>query len=177
MSYNNIEGETVTKKKNESKISIADQEWRNIFNDFNIIEEIETKGKYEIDSKVIKKYREPRLMAKWDYTDSLPQIFKETKINILPISRSSYSLGQFLLYEKLPEDIDTVTDITIIHLDDFETINIKNISSEATAINILQLSGILEDFLKLPEKEKFHNTFNGRMSSGEFDFKVNTIKK
>ena len=82
-------------------------------------------------------------MAKWDYTDSLPQIFKETKINILPISRSSYSLGQFLLYEKLPEDIDTVTDITIIHLDDFETINIKNISSEATAINILQLSGIL----------------------------------
>lgn len=176
MSYNNIEGETVTKKKNESKISIADQEWRNIFNDFNIIEEIETKGKYEIDSKVIKKYREPRLMAKWDYTDSLPQIFKETKINILPISRSSYSLGQFLLYEKLPEDIDTVTDITTIHLDDFETINIKNVSSEATAINILQLSGILEDFLKLPEKEKFHNTFNGRMSSGEFDFKVNTIK-
>lgn len=176
MSYNNIEGKTVTKKKNESKTSIPDQEWRNIFNDFNIIEEIERKGKYEIDSEVIKKYREPRLMAKWDYTDSLPVIFKETKINILPISRGTYLLGQFLLYEKFPEDIDTVTDITTIHLDDFETINIKNISSEATAINILQLSGILEDFLKLPEKERLHNTFNGRMSSGEFDFKVNTIK-
>lgn len=167
---------TNKKKKSQSKPNISDQAWRKIFNDYKIIEAIDKNEKYKIDSKVIKKYREPRLMAKWDYTESLPQIFKETKINMLPISRSSYLLGQFLLYEKFPEDIDTVTDITTIQLQNFETIDKTNISSEATAINILQLSGILEDFLQLPKGERLHGTFNGRMSSGKFDFIVNTVK-
>ena len=42
-------------------------------------------------------------MAKWDSSDALPELFRKNKINILPDSRSSYVLGDFILYQKLPE--------------------------------------------------------------------------
>lgn len=151
----------------------ANDAWKALIDKYNIIEEIKLNGCYHIKASQIKEFKEPRLMAKWDSTDSLPKILRENKINILPDSRSSYVLSDFILYQEIPELDEHVTQMTHVELPNFESIDISNISSEANAINILLLTGILDDFLDTNDNVA---TFNGRMSTGEFDFVVNTFR-
>lgn len=114
-------------------------------------------------------------MAKWDSSEQLPASLKNNNINILPNSRSSYVLGDFLLYEKIPELVEHVKNMPSVSLPELQTVDKNNITSEANAINILQLSGILEDFLEIEEEDTLYATFDGRMSSGSFSFMVKTI--
>ena len=95
----------------------------------------------------------------------------------MPDSRSSYILSDFLLYEELPKVVEHVKNMAKVELPDLQTIDVDNITSEANAINVLQISGILEDFLELDIDDVLYGTFNGRMSSGKFDFKVDTKRK
>lgn len=151
----------------------ANEAWKQLIKKYNIVEEIEKNGVFHIKASQIKEFKEPRLMSKWDSSNSLPEILHKNHINILPNSRSSYVLGEFLLYETLPELDEPVNMMDYVELPDYETIDINNISSEANAINVLILSGILDDFLG---EEKTVQTFNGRMGTGEFDFVVDTAK-
>lgn len=153
------------------KISVQGA-WNNLFDKYNIIDNVKEKGKYYITANEIKQFKEPRLMAKWDSSENLPAIFKSNKINILPVSRSEYVLGHFDLYEEIPELGENITEMEKVSIPEFETINKNNISSEANAINVLLISGILDDFLNA--KDNYVNTFNGRMGTGEFAFNVNT---
>ena len=116
-------------------------------------------------------------MAKWDSSEQLPSSLKKNEISILPDSRSSYILSDFLLYQKLPKVVEHVKNMATVELPDLQTIDVDNITSKANAINVLQISGILEDFLELDSDDVLYGTFNGRMSSGEFDFLVDTRRK
>ena len=151
----------------------ANEAWKAIIDKYGICERVEKDGVFYISANQIKEFKEPRLMAKWDSSDSLPSILKEKKLNILPDSRSSYVIGDFLLYEPIPELTEKVEEMKCVRLPDYETIDVKNINSEANAINVLILSGILDDFLGSKETVE---TFNGRMGTGEFDFAVNTVR-
>ena len=149
----------------------TNQAWKLIFDDYNILDKIDAEGKYEIDAKEIKKYREPRLMAKFDCYQNLPAVFKKNKINILPTSRGSYVLGRFKLFQELGNfPIDSLR-INKAYVPDLETVDINNISSEAMAINVMSLSSVLNDFLGV---EPNYQTISGRMGSGEFDFNVDS---
>lgn len=156
-----------------AKIS-ANDAWKELFNKYDIEKEVNDKGFYNITAEQIKEFKEPRLMAKWDSSESLPGILKSKKINILPTSRSSYILSDFKLYENLPKYVEDVTKMQKVEIRDLESINIENITSEANAINVLMLSPILEDFLR--DGENFA-TFNGRMGTGEFNFSVDRNSK
>jgi len=145
--------------------------WKKIIEKYDVLEKIKTDGVFYIKASQIKEFKEPRLMAKWDSSDALPEVLKKNHINILPDSRSSYVLGDFILYESLPELKEAVNKMDYVELPEYETIDVNNISSEANAINVLILSGILNDFLG---EENTVETFNGRMGTGEFDFVVNT---
>lgn len=147
--------------------------WKLLFEKYDIVEKVKMHGSFEISAKQIKEFKEPRLMAKWDSSESLPKVLKRNKINILPISRSSYLLSDFKLYEKIPELAEHVTLMQKVNIPEFETIDISNITSEANAINALLLSNILDDFLN--EDNNFV-TFNGRMSTGKFDYNVDTYR-
>lgn len=155
------------KKKNKS-IS-ANDAWKCLIEKYGIIEQIKKNGVFHIKASQIKEFKEPRLMAKWDSSDSLPEIFKINKINILPDSRSSYVLSDFLLYEEIPELEEHVTQMDHVEIPEYESIDINNINSEANAINVLILSGILDDFLQTTPNV---STFNGRMGTGKFDFVI-----
>ena len=157
-------------------ISVSDA-WKELLDKYDILREIETKGFYKISASQIKEVKEPRLMAKWDSSGQLPESFKEHGINILPDSRSSYILSDFLLYQDIPQTVEHIKNMTKVELPDLKTIDVNNITSESNAINVLQISGILEDFLELVEDDNLYATFNGRMSSGEFDFLVDSISK
>lgn len=158
--------------QNKENIS-ANEAWKQLITKYNILEEIEKNGCFHIKASQIKEFKEPRLMAKWDSTESLPSSLRDNKINILPNSRSSYVISDFLLYQEIPELDEHVTQMDHVELPDFESIDVNNISSEANAINVLIISGILNDFLETNENV---STFNGRMGTGIFDFEVDTYK-
>jgi hypothetical protein len=151
----------------------ANDAWKALIQKYNILEEVQNNGCYHIKASQIKEFKEPRLMAKWDSSDSLPKILRDNKINILPDSRSSYVISDFLLYQEIPELDEHVTQMDHVEVPNYESIDLNNISTEANAINVLLLTGILDDFLKTRENV---STFNGRMSTGVFDFVVDSAR-
>ena len=158
------------------KINVSDA-WQVLIDKYDILTEISNNGFFKISASQIKEVKEPRLMAKWDSSEQLPNSLKKNKINLLPDSRSSYILSDFLLYQELPKVVEHVKNMAKVELPDLQTIDVDNITSEANAINVLQISGILEDFLELDLDDVLYATFNGRMSSGKFDFKVDTRRQ
>ena len=64
-----------------------DKAWEALFKKYDILQQIESDGKFIISASQIKEYREPRLMAKFDHNINLPQIFAKNNLAILPISR------------------------------------------------------------------------------------------
>ena len=151
----------------------ANEAWKVLIDKYNILEEVQENGCYHIKASQIKQFKEPRLMAKWDSTDALPKVLRDNKINILPDSRSSYVIGDFLLYQEIPILEENVTQMAHVELPDYESIDVNNISSEANAINVLLLTGILDDFLNTNNNVA---TFNARMGTGEFEFVVDTTR-
>ena len=61
-------------------------------------------------------------MAKWDCIAALPTVLKKYNLNILPDSRSSYVLGDFLLYKEIPELQEEVFNMDYVEIPDYETI-------------------------------------------------------
>lgn len=155
------------------KVFSANEAWKALLEKYPITETIEKEGTFRIRADQIREFREPRLMAKWDSSDSLPDVLRKNKINILPDSRTSYVLGDFLLYQEIPELSEHVTQMKHIEMPDYESIDVNNINSEANAIHGLTLSGILDDFL---EEGRNDATFNGRMGTGAFSFRVDTVR-
>ena len=148
--------------------------WELLIDKYDIVNKIKNDGLFCIDASKINEYKEARLMAKWDSSKSLPEALKNNKINILPISRNTYVMGDFMLYHDIPKLDEKVEKMVHVEIPDYESIDINNITSEATAINVLNLSGILDDFLGT---NKNALTFNGRMVTGIFDFDVDTFRK
>lgn len=148
-----------TKSKNEYA-------WEQLFAKYSIIESINSKGFFEINSSQINEFRESRLMAKFDHSVNLPKIFHEHKVSILPISRYKYVIGRFQTHFKVPE-IDP--EVFAVNLpEEFESISYLNLYSESAALNFAYISGIIDDFIG----EKAYQTISGRMSTGCFNFRI-----
>jgi len=147
--------------------TLNDKAWEKLFDKYNILEHIDKKGLYTITAKQINEFREARLMTKFDHRSNLPFLFTANNLSILPVTRGSYIIGNFEAYH----DFETpAADICKVKMPDFiYSIDYDNITSEATAINVAYLSGILADFIG---DEKLLPTVNGRMSSEQFDFNI-----
>ena len=65
----------------------ANDAWKALLEKYHILEEIDRNGCFYIKASQIKEFREPRLMAKWDSTDDLPEVLRKYQIQILPDSR------------------------------------------------------------------------------------------
>lgn len=150
----------------------VNEAWVELIKKYDIENIVERKGYFQINSKQIKAYKEPRLMAKWDSSDCLPKVLQDKHLNILPESRSSYVMGDFLLYQEIPELKEHVSKMAHVDLPEYESIDIHHVHSEANAIHVMTLTGILDDFLQV---ERNVATFSGRMGTGNFDFYVDTF--
>lgn len=151
--------------------TLNDRAWYKLFEKYDIENILEQSGEYKIKASEINEFREARLMTKFDFKSSLPEIFMKNKLSILPISRGDYIIGNFNAYEKLPEVSGEV--INFEFPENICSINYENITSEAMAINCAHISGILKHFLG---EEMLFQTVNGRMSSGEFSFNIDRCK-
>ncbi|MFQ8842801.1 MAG: DUF6997 domain-containing protein [Clostridium fessum] len=97
------------------------------------------------------------------------------KISILPVSRGGYVLGEFDLYQDFPEIPSDIKRVTSAKIPDyFESIDLHDIRSEASAINVMSITGILDDFLG---EDRMVQTVSGRMGSGNFEFYVSDYQK
>ncbi|RLL43926.1 translation elongation factor [Oceanobacillus piezotolerans] len=143
-----------------------DKAWNKIFKEYNILVEIDKDGYYIIEASSIRKYREPRLMCKFDHENNLPDIFKENNLSILPISRSKYIIGSFQMFAdvtyKKMEPVELNIPYTI------QTIDAKNLYSESSSLHFAYHSGMIDDFLG----EETKHTVSNRMGSGKFKFRI-----
>jgi hypothetical protein len=157
------------KKMSNSKNHIA---WERIFVEHHVLDHVNKQGYYFIDSVDINRFREARLMTKFDHRNNLPAIFMSNNLGILPVSRGRYIIANIELFENKEE---VTTDI--IHKtfpENIKSIDYNNITSESIAISCSFLSGILQDFTG----EEVVPTISGRMKSDEFSFKIaNTVNR
>jgi hypothetical protein len=157
----------------EKKKYKTEDAWKLLFEKHQILEAIEQNGYFEISADQIRKFREPRLMTKFDHSDSRPKIFKKNKLSILPIDNGLYVIGKFNLYKSIPKDTDDSTP-TVLNIPNYlESIDPENIYSESNALNVALLSGMIEDLIG----EDLFETISGRMRSTGFTFSVKGNKE
>lgn len=154
------------------KKSLNDEAWDKLFEKYDILNQIQKEGEFVISADEINEIREARLMTKFDHQVNLPQIFNKEALSILPISRGKYIISQFNAYSNLQKITSQIQPINRPNF--IESIDFRNINSEATAINAAYISGIYMDFL---EAEELYPTVNGRMGSSVFNFNIENTKK
>lgn len=160
----------MSKSKSVSKTK-NDIAWEKLFAKYPIIQSIKDRSFYNISSLQINEYHEARLMTKFDFQNQLPSIFKENGLAILPITRGSYIIGKFNLFEKITNNKNIKT-IGVKKPDHIESIDIDNISSETTALLCANICEILTSFF---EEESITHVIGGRMGSGDFNFEVSNL--
>lgn len=150
-------------------MGLNDTAWENLFDKYHILAEIEQNGQFVISANQIKEFREPRLMTKFDHKINLPNIFFANNLSILPITRGDYVISSFSAYEEFDEPSQDIQRISIPpHI---QSLMPQFLVSEAIALNCANACGILNDFL---EDDELVPTVSGRMSSGSFEFGINT---
>ncbi len=108
-------------------------------------------------------------MTKFDHKINLPNIFVANNLSILPITRGDYVISSFSAYKEFEEPTQDVQRISIpAHI---QSLMPQFLVSEAIALNCANACGILNDFL---EDDELVPTVSGRMSSGSFEFDINT---
>lgn len=150
-------------------MGLNDTAWESLFDKYNIIEEINKNGQFTISANQIKEFREPRLMTKFDHRINLPNVFLKNNLSILPITRGDYVISSFSAYKEFEEPSPEIQKISIPAY--IQSLMPQFLVSEAIALNCANACGILNDFL---EDDALCPTVSGRMSSGAFDFDINT---
>jgi len=145
-----------------------DEAWRLIFKKYEILDRVFKDGYFEITATQINEFREARLMTKFDHKSQLPELFVRNNLSILSISRGVYTIGKFEAFC----DFDTGNvEVSSVEFPTFlESIDYKDITSEATALNCAFVSKILHDFTG---EENLFPTVSGRMGSSSFSFRIN----
>jgi hypothetical protein len=149
---------------NESK---NDEAWKKLFDSLPILDKVDKSGFFEISATAINKYREARLMTKFDHALQRPGIFKDNDLTIQPITRGSYVIGRFDSYHSLPSD-ENIPIETIPFPHEIETIDPENLYSESSALLCAYNTKIMREVLE----EEISLTVLGRMSTGLFDYSI-----
>ena len=150
-------------------MTMNDAAWQILFDKYNILDAVRNQGEFVISASQIKEFREPRLMTKFDHKVNLPSIFARNNLAILPVTRGDYVISSFSAYKEFESPSDEVQRISIpAHI---QSLMPQFLVSEAIALNCANACGILSDFL---EDDELVSTVSGRMSSGEFNFNIDT---
>jgi hypothetical protein len=151
--------------------TLNERAWEQLFSKYDILNQIDTTGRFEISATQIKEFREPRLMAKFDHTINLPDIFSRNNLAILPITRGDYVISHFDAYHKFEDNNAPITRVSIPTY--IQSIDSNNIFSETVALNCAVAAGIIADFL---QDDDLVSTVSGRMGSGSFGFNITNTK-
>lgn len=155
-----------------------DEAWGKIFERLPLLPEIEKTGFVYVSAEDIKTAsdkREPRLLAKQDTKNSRPEVFKHNKLSILPIENGKYIIFRdehiktYFPLEKILAEIPTEQYIPTRDYSRYESLDMRNLSSESQAIDFANLVSLLKTFTN--EKE-LNLTIRGRQRSEKFSIKI-----
>ncbi|MBR2585973.1 MAG: hypothetical protein IKE64_11165 [Thermoguttaceae bacterium] len=152
-------------------LTLNDSAWEKLFEKYEILKQVENDGYFNISANQIKEFREPRLMAKFDHIINLPKPFSDNQLAILPITRGDYVISHFDAYHTFEADSPGVVRVSLPPY--IQSLDKRNIPSEAIALNCAVASGIVADFM---EDEEIVATVSGRMGSGAFSFNIGDTK-
>ena len=161
-------------------MSKNDEAWGSLFHDIDVLTEIRNNGMAFLTADQMKKYREPRLMAKLDTLEVLPKVFVENKLSILPIKNGKYVIFRdpdHHSYFQFPPDFDTIkpTIYTPVKpLSDFDSFNNLEYMNEARALDIALMSSIIKTFTN---ENEIWLTIRGRQYSNGFEVLIPNIRK
>jgi hypothetical protein len=96
----------------------------------------------------------------------LPEIFRTHQLSILPVTRRDYLIGPFETHKRIY--YSKVEQIQI-EIPSLETLDAKNLYSEAAALSFAFNSGIINDIMN---SANVRFTVSGRMGSGDFAFSI-----
>jgi len=150
-------------------MGLNDQAWERLFEKYRILEEVDRSGRFMISASQIKEFREPRLMTKFDHKVNLPDLFRDNRLSILPVTRGDYLISSFSAYQDFEEHAASPVKISIPP--PLQSLLPEFLVSEAIALNCALACGVLGDFL---EDGDLAPTVSGQMGSGEFAFDINT---
>ena len=130
--------------------------------------ELATFGYAVLEASTLKRLsgREPRLMAKHDFSAARPQAFRERGLSMLPIRRDAYLIGEFDLYERFPDEAGPLKSVPVPR--HICSIDFEQVTSESMALTVAHLSGMLEDFIG----SRLVPTVSGRMSTQRLPIRV-----
>lgn len=157
---------------NRNRTRDIDKKWASIFTDYDVLTKIENNGYFKITAEEIRNYKEARLMTKFDYINSLPDLFFDNDLSILPTRRGEYIIGNFDAYQTISNhNSEFRSDRTSLVFPEWvETLDYRNISSEAIMLNASYISGMIHDLFNA---DGVFQTLSGRMSSDSFNFNIN----
>lgn len=147
-------------KKDKSKC------WEILFKRHKILQQVKKNWFFEITAEQIKKEYEPRLMAKFDHYDQLPDIFKNNHLSILPNKNGSYLIWPFSTHQDL--NYWNIPVRKVKDRKDLESINPNNLFSEAVSLNYALATWMIKDLVG----EVCELTLSWRMKSSNFKFKI-----
>lgn len=150
-------------------MGLNDGAWEKLFDKYQILDAVNRDGRFQISAAQIKEFREPRLMTKFDHRINLPEIFAANGLAILPVTRGDYVISSFDAYRDFENPAGETRRIRIPAY--MQSLAPQNLVSEAIALNCANACGILTDFLA---DDPLVPTVSGRMSSGAFNFQIQT---
>lgn len=166
------------KPRKENSGRLIDKKWNKIFSDYDVLEKIEKDGMFRITSREINKYREARLMTKFDYVSSLPDIFYNNLLTVMPTRRGEYLIGHFDAYYEYEEkltDKDLITNRVEMPFPNWiESLDVDSITSESAMLNAAVAGKLVNDLFGTDD-EQFVRTVDGRMSSLDFSFNIGNL--
>jgi hypothetical protein len=152
-------------------MSKQQETWEKLFTQYRILDEVNSKGFFEISSADFKSlHLEPRLLTKFDHSFQLPEIMSKESLSILPTSNSTWRIGFYQSFVKLPPQDESLENCVKKSLPSWlESLSTEMLTGEGAVLNAAGVSGILEDFCE----SEMVSTITGKGRSGNFNFEIN----
>lgn len=162
------------------RIRNTDKAWEILEDKYHILDAIDRDGTFEISAQQIKQAQdlvpktqvnlEPRLITKYDTTASMPHLFQENNLSLLPTAHGQYLIGKFRTFHVLENVPGPIQHFRMPHrieslgLDGYDNL------SEDTAMAVAYASGMVEDFMG--DSGRVYPSVYGRSRSKQFEFSI-----
>lgn len=154
------------------------QAWQTIFDRYKVVEAIKRDGHFDITADKLKAVggKEPRLMAKWDSSFSVPEIFTKNGLGLIATSRGGYRIGAFNVFHKVETDILNATQIQSRQVPSWMLSLKKELRdrSEPGLLSACYASGIIREYVDRESTDILPGIF-GRLTTDRFDFTLGAI--
>lgn len=149
------------------------QAWQTIFERCKVVEAVKRDGHFDITADKIKAVggKEPRLMAKWDSSFSVPEIFSKNGLGLIATSRGDYRIGSFNVFHRIETDRLNAAQIQSRQVPSWMLSLGKDLRerSEPGLLSACYASGIMHEYAGPESTDIFPGIF-GRLTTDRFSF-------